>query len=124
MIPVIFVALSYFIVDAGDLYLIFFVSLARDLLILLIFSNNQFLLSLIFSIDLLFSILVISAFLISGATIPPQHPPPHCPPTSSPPWAQERVELGHGGESGEVGGGEEDICFYPYIWRAADRRSG
>ena len=43
---------------------------------------------------------------------------------SPPPRAQERFELGHGGESGEVGGGAEVICFHPYIWRVADRRSG
>ena len=74
--PVIFVALSHFLVETGNLYLLFFASLARGLLILLIFSNNQFLLSLIFSIAL-FSILMISAFLISGTTntspaLPPQ----------------------------------------------------
>lgn len=69
----------------------FFASLARGLSVLLIFSKNQFFASLVFSIDFLFSILVISAFLISAAPPIPQG---------------ERFELVYGGGSGKFGGGE------------------
>lgn len=82
--------MSHFIGDIGDLCLLSFsLSVLLEVCEFDFFSTNQLFVSFIVSTDFPFSILVISDFLMSGSPPPPK--------------------LGHGGESGEVGGGEEAV---------------